>query len=241
LARKSPALLKRNIKRASDSWAAVGGDISMSSIALVAIAYDAVLDKMVGPTWVEKRWMPDTDYYERLADAANGAQMMFSVLSKLWVIEPDQVYLAIEEPFHYGAVQRGIGGWVKQQAEINGAFKGALAKYGYRHIYEINNSQWRKVLHRTDGIEFTVAKRGMGQAEKRDIALGNKFKVKDWAMAAYGLPDLPDLVKAKEGGKIPRPAEGFGAKAKAEQPNDIYDAAACLAYMQDAIERGEVE
>ena len=63
-----------------------------------------------------------------------------------------------------------------------------------------------------------------------------KWDVKDWAIGAYGLPDLPDLVSGKNGGKIPRPETGFGAKAKAVQPNDIYDAAAVMAYMQDHVQ-----
>jgi hypothetical protein len=161
------------------------------------------------------------------------------VLANFWVMKPERVYIAIEEPWFYGAVKNAESAWLKQQAEVAGAFKGGLARFGYLNIYEINNSQWHATL-RKDGIEFGKAARGTPAKEKAAVRERNKFLVKEWAMQAFGLPDLPDLVRSKSGAKIIRPESGFGAKAKAVQPNDFYDAAACAAWMQNAIESGEV-
>lgn len=227
---------RHSADRHADSWAAIGVDTSMSSVAVVGIGYDCVLDKIVGPEYVEIRWMPDDDYFKRLGDAVKGYDLILDVIGGL-VIPTNRVYVAIEEPFYYGAIKGGQSSYLKQQAEVAGAFKGGLARYGYLNIYEINNSQWHAAL-RKDGIEFAVAPRGSSQAEKTAAREANKFKVKDWAINAFGLPNLPDLVKSKSGAKIPRPESGFGANAKAVQPNDIYDAAACCAWMQNEIESG---
>lgn len=198
------------------------------------MGYDAMGDKMVGPTWGEIRWLPDDDYFKRLADAARGHELILDVLKSLWVIDIDKVHIALEEPFPLGMIAKAIGGkkawqgaYIKQQCEIAGAFKGALGRYGYKNLYEINNSQWKAVIRR-DGHEIGK------------MAEGGKWDVKDWAIKAFGLPDLPDLVKSKSGAKVPRPESGYGAKAKAVQPNDIYDGAACCAWMQDALENEKV-
>lgn len=221
---------------ANKSWAALGCDTSLTAISVVGIGYDATLAKMVGPAYAEIRWTPEDDYFKRLGEAARGSGLVLDVLKDLWVIKPDNVYLAIEEPFHYGAVARQIGSWVKQQAEVSGAFKGSLVRHGFLNIYEINNSQWHKTL-RDEGVQFAIIPRGTPESQRAKIKKANKFVVKDWAVMAFGLPELPDLVKSKSGAKIVRPESGFGAKAQAEQPNDIYDAAACCAWMADEMER----
>lgn len=229
--------IRKAEQRASNkSWAALGADTSMTALSVVGIGFDATLGKMVGPAYAEIRWVPDDDYFKRLGEAARGHELVMDVLKDLWVIKPENVYLAIEEPFHYGAAQRQIAGWLKQQAEISGSFKGSLVRYGYQNIYEINNSQWHKTL-RDEGVEFIKMVKALTKPERREAAHRNKFIVKEWAVRAFGLPDLPDLVKSKSGAKIVRPESGFGAKAKAEQPNDIYDAAACCAWMADEMER----
>lgn len=205
----------------------------MTAISLVAFGYDAVLDKMRGPLYGEIRFMPDDDYFWRLGQAARAHELAVDVLGKLWT-PMEQTHLAFEEPWYYGAVKQGASGYLKQQAEIAGAVKGSLVRYGYTNLNEINNQQWYKVL-REEGVPFVTPPRGSSQAEKNAAKLKNKFLVKEWAMGAWGLPDLPDLVKAKSGAKIPRPKEGFGSKAKAIQPNDIYDAAAVCAWMCDNV------
>jgi hypothetical protein len=229
---------QKAVDRHARSWAAIGADTSMTSVAVVAIGYDAILDKIVGPKYADMRWMPEDDYFKRLGQAAKGYDLILDVLGGL-VIPTHRVYIAAEEPFFYGAVKRQQSGWLKQQAEVAGAFKGGLARYGYLNIYEINNSQWHAAL-RKDGVEFEIAPKGSPEIDKKLARERNKFLVKTWAIKAFGLPDLPDLVASKSGAKIPRPESGYGAKAKAVQPNDIYDAAACCAWMQNEIESGAV-
>ena len=208
-------------KLAQKSWAALGFDTSVTSIAGVGIGFDAKLDKVVGPFYADIRWTPEDDYFKRLAEAARGEHLLQDILKHMWVIDLDRVFIGIEEPFPLGMFKRKKfeASWVKQQAEVAGAFKGALARYGYVNIYEINNASWKKTL-RQDGATIRAMPEG-------------KWDVKEWAINAFGLPDLPDLVKGKHGGKVPRPESGFGANAKAVQPNDIYDAAAVCAWMQD--------
>ncbi len=227
MARKSAALLpsKRQEARAG-SWAAVGIDASMTSIAAVAFGYDALTDKMTAIRYDSVRWAGETDYFKRLKDAAYASQLVLNVTAGSYVMALDNVYIAIEEPFYYGAVKAGRSGFIKQQAEINGAVKASLLRWGYTHIFEINNQQWRATV-RHDGVTIRTGDQG-------------KWDVKTWAIKAFGLPDLPDLVAGKHGGKIPRSESGWGAKAKAVQPDDIYDAAGCCAYMADAVERGSV-
>jgi hypothetical protein len=208
-------------KLAQKSWAALGFDTSVTSLAGVGIGFDAKLDKMVGPFYADVRWTPEDDYFKRLADASRGHDLVQDILKRMWIIDLDRTFIGIEEPFPLGMLKRKKfeGSWVKQQSEVAGAFKGALAKYGYVNMYEINNAQWKATLRR-EGVTIRAMPEG-------------KWDVKEWAIGAFGLPDLPDLVKGKSGGKIPRPLEGFGAKAQAVQPNDIYDAAAVCAWMQD--------
>jgi len=202
------------------SWAAVGVDTSMTAISACAVGYDVTTGKMVGPTWAEIRWLPEDDYFSRLKAAANGHELILDVIHELWVIELDRVGIAIEEPVPFGMIKRAQSAWVKQQCEIAGAFKGSLAKWGFPHIYEINNQQWKKVL-RHEGVVIRKGTEG-------------KWDVKDWAIQAFGMPNLPDLI-SKGGAKIPRPE---GSKAKGIQPLDVYDAAACAAWMQDEITEG---
>lgn len=232
MARKSVSLLPSNRKRSEQSWAALGADTSMSSIVVCGIGYDAVLDKMTEVSFAEVRWTADDDYFKRLGDAARADKLIHQVVSRFYVLEPRQIFIALEEPYYYSASRNRDSKWLKQMAEVSGAFKGGLVRGGYHEIHEINNSQWKAVL-RKEGVEFIKGGRELSAREKKEVALANKFIVKDWVIAAYGLPDLPDLVKSKTGGKIPRPDAGYGAKAKPEQPNDVYDAAACMAFMQD--------
>jgi len=189
----------------------------MTSIAVVGMGYDGMLDKLVGPFYSDMRWYPEDDYYLRLTQAARGERLVHDVLSKLWVIYPANVHIALEEPFPLGMIAHSLrtgkswdGSWIKQQCEVAGAFKGALGRHGYTNLYEINNSQWHATL-RKDGVEF-INTRGMPTKEKRIAQMANKFKVKTWGMQAFGLPDFPDLVKSKSGAKIPRPESGYGAR-----------------------------
>lgn len=216
----------RNDHVARKSWATIGIDTSLSSVAMVGVGYDAKLDKKVGPEHRTLRWDVEVEYLDRLHGAVRVHEMVQSILAVLWVIEPDRVWIAQEEPFPFGMASRGKfkSEWIKQQCEVSGAVLGSLMRAGYVNIHQINNAQWKKVV-RQDG--FTI----------RAMNDGGKWDVKEWAVKAYGLPDLPDLVIGPGNVKIPRPASGKGANAKAVQPEDIYDAAACCAWMDDWVEQ----
>jgi hypothetical protein len=220
---------------AASSWAVVGIDTSMTAISAVTFAYDAITDKRKGPFFAEIRWSPEIDYFTRLRQALKVDRLVSELLAKTWVRSHDNVHVAIEEPWYFGAVKTGQSGWLKQQAEIAGVVKASLFNYGFVNITEINNSQWHATL-RKDGVVFPSAPRGSTAKEKAEAKLANKFAVKDWATLAFGLPSLPDLVASKSGAKIPRPESGPGSTAKAVQPSDVYDAAACCAWMIDTIE-----
>lgn len=221
-------MLKSAAQDLKKSWVAVGMDMSMTSIAAAGIGWDAVLGKMTDVRWGEIRWTPDDDYFMRLGQAAKCYDLVLDVIPSMWAVPHERVCICVEEPFPLGMVARKTftGSWIKQQSEVAGAAKGGLVRYGFPNIYEINNAQWKATLRR-EGIVIRKMPEG-------------KWDVKDWAIAALGIPDLPDLVSGKEGGKIPRPESGWGAKAKAVQPSDVYDAAACLAWMQDEILSGRV-
>lgn len=236
VARKHPSVLYP-VDRRSLSWAAIGCDTSMSSLSVCGIGYDGVLDKMIGPDHATIRWTPTDHYFKRLKDAHNAQRMLLDLLPGFWQIDIDRVWIAIEEPWYYGAVKAGASSYLKQQAEVAGAFKGALVNYGYPNIVEINNGQWHATL-RKDGVEFEKAPKGATASEKAKVKLRNKFRVKEWAMAAFLLPDLPDLVLGPDNQKIPRPESGKGANAQAVQPEDLYDAAAVCAWQQDNLPAG---
>lgn len=207
--------------RHDKSWVALGWDTSMTSVACVGTGYDAILRKHVGPAYGDIRWMPEDDYFPRLGAAAKSHDVALHVLGDLGIPLPyARVFMAFEEPVPYGMIKKaGMSGWIKQQCEVAGAVKGSLFRYGFVNLSEINNSQWRKVL-RNEGVTLPKGSDA-------------KWEVKKWAIKAFGLPDLPDLVKAKSGAKIPRPETGFGSKAKPIQPNDVYDAAAVCAWQCD--------
>lgn len=221
------------------SWACVGCDTSMTAIAAVAVGYDAKLGKRVGPFHGEIRWYPDDDYFKRLGEAARGHDLILDLLKKLWVVDPSRVFVAFEEPIHYGAMQRQVASFAKQQAEVSGAFKGSLVRYGFVNLIEITNSQWYAVLRR-DGVQFIPPIKDGTSGEKSERSLANKMMVKRWGIEAFGLPDLPDLVRSKSGAKIPRPESGYGSTAKPIQPNDVFDSAGVLAWLLDDLETREV-
>jgi hypothetical protein len=209
--------------RHANSWAVVGIDTSMSSIAVTAIGYDSLRDGLTKAKWAIVRWPVEVDYFQRINDAA---MIHMKVLDTLPIgLNLDRVYIFQEEPVPLGMMRAGRAnfesGWVKQQCEISGAVLGSLTRWGYKNIWQINNSQWKKVL-RQEGV--TIRKMPEG-----------KWDIKDWAIQAYGFPELPDLVKGKSGGKVPRPESGFGARAKPVQPDDVYDAAACMAFGVDFV------
>ena len=212
-------------KAIEKSWAAVGLDTSMTAISAVAVGHDALLDRRVGPVWRELRWMPDVACFVRRTDTAKSHDLILDLLAELSFIKGERVYIAQEEPFPMGMLggKTFQAGFAKQLAEISGSMLGSLLRYGYRNIEQINNVTWKKALRVEYGVEVP---------RKFDAA---KWVTKVWAMEQYGMPDLPDLVSSKSGAKIPRPESGYGARAKAVQPLDIYDAAGICAWMESVI------
>lgn len=205
-----------------ESWALVGIDSAFVSMTVVAVGYDAVLDQMRGPTVACRRWT-DEHYFLRLADAARAHELVLDALVDQFV-PGENTYIAVEEPWYFGAVKAGRSGWLKQQAEIAGAVKGSLLRWGYRNLHEVNSSSWQAVVRREAAVKGKLAVKEM------------KWVTKAWAIEAYGIEDLPDLVPGKRGGLVPRPQQGFGAKAEAVQPNDAYDCLGILEWLRQQME-----
>lgn len=211
-------LTKKHAKEVTGepSWAAVGIDTSMSSIAVVGIGYDATLKKMSKVMHATARWNEE-HFYKRLYASSMAHQLVLDVLSDMWVVDLEDVHIAIEEPVPIGMIRRMQSNSIIQQCQINGAVQGSLIRYGFFDIAQINNLTWKKVL-RQDGVDLS---------DKNTM----KWAVKQWAIDTYGLPDLPDLVQGAHG-KTPRPESGRGANAKPIQPDDIYDACAIMEWMR---------
>lgn len=205
-------------KRSTPKWIACGCDVSMSSIAVCAIGWDATLKKIRGPSTHTLRWTSETPYLQRLEEAANAANLIQSAMSGLgfFVASPDDIYIAVEEPWPMGLVKRAQSQYIKQQAQVSGAFLGGLMKYGYQNLWEVNYQTWLNVIREELDRKLPSSKE-------------TKWVVKQWAIDAFGLPDLPDLIQHGKLGKIPRPEK---SKAKAVQPEDIYDAAGIMEWMR---------
>lgn len=189
----------------------------MTAISVFAFGRDGRMDKYkIG--WAERRWLPEDDYLKRLRDAARGHDVILEAVKNFWILDSANVYIAQEEPVPLGMIGKMAGAYVKQQCEISGAFLGSCMRWGYTNIHQINNAEWKAVLKR-EGVQLRKMPEG-------------KFDVKEWAIQAFDVPDFPDLI-SKNGRKIPRPE---GSRAKAVQPSDIYDAAACAAWMAEQLE-----
>jgi hypothetical protein len=218
-------------KAREDSWMASGFDISMQSIAGAAVAYDAVLKKMKGPAFVICRWERGDHYFERLKEAVNARNFITDLQAELKImVEPDNVFIAQEEPWPSGRKLMGNSSSLKQQAEISGAFLGGLLKAGFTEIFQIPNWQWRQIV--ADGLGITIhwTKYGKG--------VEGKMRSKEWALLDHQwpneIPDWTDLINSKDGLK-PRPD---GSKARAVQPDDRYDALAVMTWMHREVVKG---
>jgi hypothetical protein len=214
----------------------IGFDVSMSSIAGAATAWDEITKRDKGPVFSAWRWDKNTHYFDRLTDCARSYEHVESLQAKLGVmIEPDDVYIAIEEPFPLGMVRRMESNALKQQAEISGAFIAGLLRYGYTNIFQIGNHLWRQIIAveldisihhgKWNYIEnpFPFAPGGKGSGKWRSKEYGLKL----------GLPDWPDIISTNKHGKIPRPE---GSKAKSVQPDDRFDAFAIMQWMKGELE-----
>jgi hypothetical protein len=221
----------------------IGADISMSSIALAGIAFDATLKKRVGPGFHIWRWDQGTHYFDRITDCVHCENFIWDVYAelKLGNVNSENVYIAVEEPWPFGIVGKAQSGYLKQQAEISGAFLAGLLKYGFRNIFQISANSWRKIV--ADGLGIsTHHTRWKDQQQGWNVEdpcgffnckpddLG-KFRAKAWALSIYDgvIPDWPEIIEATGKGKVPRPKD---SRAKAVQCDDRYDALAVCAWME---------
>jgi hypothetical protein len=230
------------------TWVACGFDTSMSSLAGAAVGYDNTLGKLRGPVFTERRWQKGTHYFDRLKDAAKSHDLVHELIAQLGITpEQDEIFIAQEEPWPMGMTKRLQSGFLKQQAEISGAFLGGLIRYGYSQVFQIGNHQWRQIIARDLGITIHFSKwqdpklAGVYNCKPGDTG---KFRAKQWAMLNNRIqpqtevPDWPDIIESSKDGKIPRPE---GSKAKAVQPDDRYDALAIMQWMVEELERGLVK
>jgi hypothetical protein len=225
LVRPTEGIVARKFKAEASSykgreptWMVVGFDISMSSISGAAMMFDGLLDKIKGPAVVNERWSREIHYFDRLKVAAKAENFIYDLMSGLKgaVVEWDQVFIAVEEPWPMGIVKKAESGWLKQQAQIQGTFIGGLIRAGFTNVYEVNAQSWKKVVADELGVKVGVSK---------DF----KWVVKKWAIETYGLEDLPDLIKNDKLGLIPKPEK---SRAKPIQPEDVYDAMGLCAWME---------
>lgn len=227
MARKKLPVKKRKAET-PPSWAAIGFDISGSSVAGAGIAWDATLKKFAGPVCVIQRWNSSTDYFQRLSEAAKAHVFVQDIMAKLLLpLELEQIHIGVEEPWPLGLMKSKTipPNFIKQQAQISGAFLGGLVRYGYPSVEEVNNQVWKNNV-----------KSDLGRALKRGVE--GKWDVKEWALDVYeGIPDWPDLINKTGVGKIPQPET---SKAKPVQPDDRYDALGIMGYMQTEIEEGNI-
>src|SRR5215471_2468318 len=217
-------------------WAVMGFDVSMSSIAGAGIGYDATLKRMVGPNFIYMRWEKDDEYFARLAEASNAQLLVEGILNEMkLMLNLNEVFIAEEEPWPLGMARGGLSSFMKQQAEISGAFLGGLVRWGYTNISQMNSIRWRQEVARDLGITTHHSKWRSPELALRfncKPSDSGKFRAKEWALADPGyafmhvfeneIPDWPDIINSKDG-KIPRPD---GSVAKAVQPDDRYDALA---------------
>jgi hypothetical protein len=219
----------------------IGADVSMSSIALAGVAHDATLKKLIGPGFQLWRWDQGTHYFDRITDCSRCETFIYDLYTelKLGNVELENVYIAVEEPWPFGIVGRAESSYLKQQAEISGAFLAGLLRYGFKNIYQISANSWRKIVADDLGIstyhsKWKDQKLGWlvddpcGHYRTLPANIG-KFRAKEWARQNYVVPDWPDIIESTGKGKVPRPK---GSKARAVQPDDRYDALAVMEWMR---------
>jgi hypothetical protein len=236
--------------RPPHGWAVMGFDVSMSSIAGAAIAYDRTLRTYKGPAFVSRRWSKGDHYFDRLEMAAKSHELVLDLITELsMVLAMDEVWIAQEEPFppHSKFMSGGNSGFLKQQAEISGAFLGGLLRYGYRQIFQIHNTSWRKVvadqISDATGEDVTThppkwRSEKLAQIYNCRPTDSGKFRAQQWAIDVYEpwsfqdhegkVPDWPPIIERKDG-KVPRPE---GSTAKAIQSDDRYEALAMAEWLR---------
>jgi len=215
-------------------WMVAGFDVSLSVVAGAAVAWDEVLKKFKGPAFIEKRWTKEDHYFERLKVAGMAHEFILDLQAALSIsISSKNVFIAEEEPWPFGLIKGGDSGWLKQQAEMSGAFLGGLVRYGFQNVSQMNTIRWRQMVANDLGITTHVSKwKDPKLCMVYNCAPANvgKFRTKQWALAysengnywIEPVPNWADIIKGNSG-NIPRPKN---SRAKAHQPDDRYDALA---------------
>lgn len=236
----------------SRGWMVAGFDLSLSSIAGAAIAYDARTKRFKGPAFVAEFWTPEDDYFDRLLRCGTGHDFILDLMAELKVVLPyKDVVIAVEEPFpsHGGFTKRGISTTLKQQAELSGAFLSSLIRWKFPNVMQISNQEWRshiahEISEETGEDVTTYPKKWQsGKLATRFNCTpkdSGKFRSQQWAQDVFEpwivqqggneIPDYPPMIhnsKKGEGSKKPRPAD---SKAKAFQPDDRFDGLAIMEY-----------
>lgn len=214
MARKKAKLLTTPTPKVQESsWASVGIDISLSSISGAMTVYDALMDELKGPGLHQVRWERPVHFLDRLAQATQAGNFVLDLLSETCSasIPLDRFWIGVEEAWPAGIVKKADSRWLRQQAQVQGAFMGGLRKYGYTKVEEVNAQLWKNPIREETGI---------GRPDKWDV--------KKWALESFAVPDFPDLIKHGTRGLIPKPDT---SRAKPVQPDDRYDALGILEYM----------
>lgn len=220
-------------------WVCVGIDLSLSGVALAGSSLDKITGEIKGPEFFSYRWGKGTHYFDRISDCVGSNIFIEEIQTRLGVIiELDDVYIAIEEPWPMGMVRKLQSVTLKQSAELQGAFIGGLLKYGYRNVFQINNMAWKGII--AEELEISNSPIGFNYEENpyqyAPSGKGSgKWRAKEYGLK-LGLPDWPDIISSHKQGKIPRPES---SKAKAQQPDDRYDSYAMLKWMEAERLRGE--
>lgn len=222
---------KKKRKMKKPTWVALGFDLSLSSIAGAGFAYDGALRRSVGPSTALKRWTREDDYFQRIEYLAKPETIVHELIGGLKVQpELDQVYIAIEEPWPFGMQKRLESSALKQQAQISGAFIGGLIRWGWTQVFEIHNQWWKGIVADELGITTHYTKYGKGTE--------GKMRSKEFCQKVFpDLPDWPDLISHNKLGLISRPE---ASKAKAIQPDDVYDSIPIACWMVDELERSGI-
>lgn len=230
---KVVAKKKKGLKQPENpvAWVAVGLDLSMSSLAGAATAFDKTLKKRVRPVARLILWERGTHYFERMTDIAKAHNFILDLIHDLGVrAELDEIHIAIEEPYPIGMEKRLESNTLKQSAQMSGALMGGLLRYGYTNVYEIQANWWRQIVAKDLGITIHHSKWNPGG--KKDIT--GKFRPKQWVEEIHPKWDgnWIDHITHSKRGRIPRPV---GSKAKPVQPDDRYQALAIMEWMRREI------
>ena len=182
------------------------------------------------------RWEKDDEYFIGLKEANHAEQHIGGLIEELgMILEMKEIYIAQEEPWPVGMIRGGQSAWLKQQAEISGAFLGGAMRWGYTNVAQMNSIQWRKMIADDLGITTHHTKwKSPELAQYFNCAPkdSGKFRAKEWALHHFpgaqefgeAIPIWEDIIHSKDGNK-PRPE---GSVAKAIQPDDRYDALAVM-------------